>query len=194
MELLLKTDRFLWRRVVPLLQPGFFRMKLISALSLFYISLYKMPRKFLLHFLVGKGTPLHVSTREVVTGNPEVYDEVIEWASRSINRDGAQADLFVSQVKVNNPAHKYSVGSFSLKCQVESGRISLTLRSRYSYMKHCNRLTRHLHHWMNRMNENNRAAAFDVEGDTWTLSMEELKETDTRNDIRKYMNYNVLYV
>lgn len=100
MNALLVLDYYVWKIFVVRIRPAWFRLKPISFLSLLYVSLFPLPRKFLLHYFWGKGSPVKVDTRELVLRNPHILaslkrrleDQLNAYQGDARQGDGKQGD------------------------------------------------------------------------------------------------------
>ena len=72
--------------------------------------------------------------------------------------------------------------------------IKIKIRSNYHYRKDNDRITKHLHNWLYSFKENGKAKDFDIEGTTWSLAYSDLPSTKVNNSIRKYIDFNRLYM
>jgi len=187
-------DYLLWKYLVPLFRPWYFRSKLFSSIAVGYISVYRMPRDFIRHYFRGQGESLDISTKDMITGNPGVYDLVAETFLKLKSGANAEGKLVVGQPLVNNPQFKYSVGSFMIQYQVENGVAKLSVSSWYRYSPSNDRITKYLHRRLNRHERSGDACAFEIRGDEWRFPVKELSEMQPDNRFRKYAGLNILYM
>lgn len=187
-------DMYLWKHFFPAIKPTLFKPKIIALTALLYISIFPLSRKFLRHYLAGKGSVLKVDTRKIITGNPEVFNKLIREIPIQENDKSQGQELKISQLLLSNPDHRYALGSFLIAVHNEGEMIRLKILSNYHFGRDNTRITRHIHRWMHDLKERGIARDFDIEGDTWALPFSELSSIDFSKRLRKYAKFDRLYV
>jgi len=194
MKTLQSIDLYLWKHFFSDLNPALFKAKFVSVISLAYIALFPLPRKFIKHYFSGTGEPLEVDTKKVICENPEVFDKLISDTSTSYAAGLKSKSLAIPQIYVNHPNYNYSLGSFTISYYFEDTIIKISLRSKYQYRKNINRVTKHIHNWLFSLKEKGKAKDFDIKGSDWILPYSELHSSKVNNNIRKYVDFNRLYM
>ncbi|MCG6187093.1 hypothetical protein [Maribellus maritimus] len=171
MKLLMSIDLYLWNHFVPKISEDFFKRKFNSVLAMLYISLFKLPRKFLINYFRGQGKSMVVDTQKLVVENETVLNKLkssVQQSYRTIQKSGS---LFISQADVCNPTYKYSIGSFGINYKFKGATVEVNMHSNYRFQESPDRITRRLHHWLFTLNKTN---DFEIVGNNWTTSVNEL--------------------
>ena len=187
-------DYYLWKYLVPVLKPGIFKVKFMSLLTLLYISLMPLPRKFLKNYFLGRGRTLAIDSKSVLLSNPEVLDLLKNTLiGRQKNRIFSGV-LDVSQLLLTDPNYRYALGSFRIRFVIYKESVRLKVISNYNFDKQNDRITRHLHGWLYSLNERKRAHDFDIHGTEWALQYADLDSVQSKPRIMKKIDYNRLYI
>jgi hypothetical protein len=194
MRILLTIDFMLWKYFIPRLSASAFKSKLVSLCAMAYVSIYKMPRKFLVHYFKGNGKSLHINSQTLITGNVLVHEKLIKAVSRSRQRGEESGELKISQALVYRPNDKYSVGSFTVHYSVNGESVTVSICSNYSYETNSNRVTKYLHDWLCSLKQKGTAHEFEVIGNPWTVSYAALQSTKIDSGYKKFMALNYLLV
>lgn len=187
-------DRYVWRFIVPRLRPDTFRYKIVSAAALAYIAIFRRPRKFLLHFLSGKGTPMEIDTWELVENNPMVHHKIFQEIFHQGRQVTGKGSIQVNQLLVTHPDFKYSVGSLTMDYAIDRRNITLTAFSRYNFGRDTERITMHLHNRMHELEERGKAKSFDIKGNLALRQINELYKPVSKNEANRFAYLNRLYV
>ena len=173
--MLFTLNLYIWKYILPSLKQDLFKSKLFSVLTLLYISLFSIPRKFLLHYFFGKGKHFQVDTQKLILENPLVYREINSsiLSSAGINPSGV---LRISQTDLFNPQYRYSIGSFEINYSIENEKVVFRTASKYRYGQNNNRLSMHLHNWLNQIAQNGRANDFRIIGTEWSIDLLEFRQ------------------
>ena len=175
MKLLLSIDFIIWKYFVPTINMNLFKSKMMSVLALVYISFYRLPRKYLLHYLRGKGKVMVVNTQDLLIENPIVFSKLIREISKAESQGLKKGQLPISQTEVHNPQYKYSLGSFVVDYSLQDRRASISVHSNYHYAENNDRLTKYLHHWLYSFKQKGKVHDFEVEGKPVLVSVNDLK-------------------
>ena len=174
MKLLMSIDLFLWNHFLPKINEDFFKRKFNSVVVLFYISLFNLPRKFLINYFRGQGKCMIVDTRELVTKNEMVLNKLKHSVQRSLEDGQERGYFFISQTDVLNPNYKYSVGSFQINYIIAGGVVQVKMHSNYRFQNSPDRITRHLHHWLFTLKSRYKTNDFEIVGNNWVTNVNEL--------------------
>lgn len=186
-------DLYLWKHFIPNLSASFFKVRVFSKLSLLYISLFPLPRKFIRQYFNGNGESLSVETKKIILNNIEVLEFLQKDISNSINLGKNENYLSIPQIIVTDPNYKYSLGSFSISYTIEEQMLRIKINSNYHFGLNLNRITRHLHNWLYTLKLNGKASDFDITGDTWLVSYSDLSSIKKASPINKF-DFNRLYI
>jgi len=173
--MLLKLDFFLWRCVIPRINADFFKNKMNSTLAIAYISLFRFPRKFLIHYFFGKGKKMKIDTRRLISRNRAVLKKMVNEMGQNEKQNAGCIDF--AQTELFQPNDRYSVGSFRIHYQKESETVKIRLYSYYHFQEAPDRITRYLHHWLHTLKSKGWARDFTVEGNTWKVRVDQLSST-----------------
>ena len=185
MKVLFTLDHMLWKYLVPQINVYWFKSRFTSLLALFYVSLYKLPRKFLFHYFRGKGSSMQINTQSVITGNPSVLTKLQEFISGNPH-DHSDHTFKVCQTSVKNPNYKYSLGSFKVHCALNNGTARLEVYGKYQFKKDPDRITKYLHRWLYSKKMQGKAMDFDYTGNAWSIRADELLNVEP---VPVYKNY-----
>lgn len=204
MNALVVLDYYVWKFLIVRSRPAWFKTKLFSLAALLYVSVFPLPRKFLLHYFRGKGQSMKVDTRELILRNQQVLDILKRSLKNTENEqavNGQQENdgknkirIPIGQHLVNTPDHRYSIGSLTLLCETDGEWLRICMKSHYRFSGDHDRITRYLHRWMDKLRENGTADSFNIEGNTWTISRQSLMSSNAYPRKRKYIDYNILYI
>ncbi len=100
MKILMNLDFYLWNHFVPGISTDFFKRRYNSVLALLYVSLFKLPRKFLLNYLKGNGKAMVLDTQELITRNYEVLNKWKHSVQLAMEERQKRGVLSVSQVDI----------------------------------------------------------------------------------------------
>lgn len=170
--MLLKLDFFLWRYFIPRINADFFKSKIHSSLAIVYISLFRWPRKFLIHYFFGKGKKMNVDTKRLITRNSSVLNKLIN--EMKVNEERNAGFVEVAQTELYQPNDKYSVGSFRIHYQKLSDTVKISMYSYYRFQEAPDRISRYLHQWLYTLKSKAMASDFAVEGNTWVVRLGQL--------------------
>ena len=173
--MLFTLNLYIWKYILPSLKQDLFKSKLFSVLTLLYISLFSIPRKFLLHYFFGKGKHFQVDTQKLISENSLVYQK-INSELFSITKRNKSGVLRISQTDLFNPQYRYSIGSFEISYSIENEKVVLRAASKYRYGQNNNRLSMHLHNWLNQIAQNGRANDFRIIGTEWSIDLLEFRQ------------------
>ena len=174
MKVLLNLDFYLWNHFVPRISAEFFKNKIYSLLAIAYISIYRLPRKFLLHFFRGEGKTMNVDTRRLITCNTFVLNKLTNVLQLSTDEIQDCGFLDICQTEVYQPGDKYSIGSFRINYSRIDETVQITIHSNYRFQESPDRITKYLHRWLFSLKSKEKANDFAVEGNKWTVQMNEL--------------------
>ena len=174
MNILLSLDFYMWNHFVPRISAEFFKNRFNSSLALAYISVYRLPRKFLLHYFRGKGQTMNVGTRRLITRNTAVLNKLVNVLKLSADDKQDSGVLDICQTEIYQPGDKYSIGSFRINYFRIDETVQLTIHSNYRFQESPDRITKHLHHRLFSLKSKEKASDFAVEGNKWTVQMNEL--------------------
>lgn len=166
----------------------------MSLLTLLYITLFPLPRKFLKNYFLGKGKTFAIDSKSVILNNPEVLDLLKNTVKNRQTIQIASGVIDVSQLLLTDPNYRYALGSFQIQFTRHKESLRLKVISNYNFDKDNDRITRHLHSWMHSMNEKKRANDFDIHGTEWAFQTSDLETIRPKQVIRKKIDYNRLYV
>ncbi|QGY42940.1 hypothetical protein GM418_04485 [Maribellus comscasis] len=174
MKLLMSIDLYLWNHFVPKISEDFFKRKFNSVLAMSYISLFKLPRKFLMNYFRGQGRSMVVDTQKLVVENETVLNKLKSSVQQSF-REGQKSGFFcISQADIYNPAYKYSIGSFRINYKFTGTVVEVNMHSDYRFQESPDRITRHIHHWLFTLKSRNKTNDFEIFGKSWMTSVNEL--------------------
>ncbi len=174
-------DLYVWKYLVPKIRTSWFESGFMSAVSLIYISLFPLPRKFLLHYLSAKGTKVEVETEDVLRNNPLVMEKIRQEIWKKKLNGEKNGMLKIPQYLVDQANHRYSIGSFSVHYEIENERVGLRILSDYHFGKDPDRITRYVHRRMFALKEKGKASDFLVKGNEWRMTFEQLSSIKTEN-------------
>ena len=183
MKLLLSLDHYLWNHFIPKIDMDFFRSNFNSTIAMFYISLYKLPRRFLMNYFFGQGKIMRVDTKKLITGNQMVLNRLIDVLQSDVEKKQNSGSLAIYQTDVSDPNYRYSIGSFLLNYKKADDKIMLKIHSDYRFQKSPDRITKHLHHWLFTLKNKEKACDFAVEGSNWTVQMNELTSLENKQNL-----------
>lgn len=171
-------DNYLFNTIAAKLNPRFFKFRPLQIFAIAYISLFPLPRKFLIHYFKGNGRKLLVKTKNVILSNPLVLSEI----TRQINKvdDESFKCIPINQRYLSDPNYRYSIGSFNLNIKLTDNVITLYLTSEYKYTTNTNRVTQYIHNWLNAFCYRGIANTFLVEGTSWFLTVDRLFEYEKK--------------
>jgi len=192
MKMLISLDLFLWNNLMPKINADIFKFKPASLLAIFYISLFYLPRKFLINYFRGKEKKIVVDTREVITGNNEVLSKLINAIQCDKNKSKFCGTLSICQTDVYNPNYKYSIGSFRINYQQNGETVNVTIQSKYRFQESSGRITKHLHNWLIIAKNSGRASEFKVQGKCWQTNLQELRLLKLKNQNQKSPKFKLL--
>ncbi len=191
---ILTIDLFLWKYLIPYLNPHIFKSKIISVAAIFYISCFKLPRKFISHYFKGNGQDLNIDSKEIIMKNPLVYDKLISAILETQKPGQFENTLRINQSCVCNPIYRYSVGSFDIFYSFSDELINISTSTKYMFLNNSSRITKYLHNWLFSLKEKGYANDFDVIGNQWTLTYSELLSIKTEDRFRKYGIREIIYI
>ncbi|HKI90362.1 MAG TPA: hypothetical protein VKA38_15150 [Draconibacterium sp.] len=174
MKMLLSLDFFLWNHFIPRISAEFFKNKINSSLAMTYISMYKLPRKFLIHYFRGKGQTMNVDSRQLITRNSAVLNKLVTVLQFTDDEKQVGGFLDICQTDVYQPNDKYSIGSFRINYSRIGETVQVNILSNYRFQESPDRITKHLHHWLFTLKNKGKASDFAIEGNNWTIQMNEL--------------------
>jgi len=148
----------------------YFKNKLICLCAFVYISLFKLPRKYLTNYFIGNETNLKFDTEKLFKDNPLVYQKVKDYLFNSQNGVNPEGFLSISSRELVNPNYKYSIGSFRINYIIDNGLIKFDFISNYHYTSNTNRVTKYLHNWLCELKEKGFGHDFLIHGNTWEVS------------------------
>jgi hypothetical protein len=173
--MLFTLNLYIWKYILPSLKQDLFKSKIFSLFTLLYISVFSLPRKFLLHYFFGKGKQFQVDTQKLISENPLVYQKIKSELFSLSNRDKSGV-LRVSQSDLFDPQFRYSIGSFEINYSVENEKVVFRAASKYRYGQNNNRLSMHLHNWLNQFAKNGQANDFQIIGTDWSIDLLEFRQ------------------
>ncbi len=192
MKMLLSLDFFLWTHFVPRISAEFFKNKINSLLAMAYISIYRLPRKFLTNYFQGNGKIMVVDTKELIECNFLVLNMLIKELQASLIKNQANGSLVISQTDVSDPNYRYSVGSFIMNYKRIDERVTINIESKYRFRESPDRITKHLHHWLFTLKNKGKASDFAIEGNNWTIDMNELNSFENQQKSMSYLQGKLL--
>lgn len=180
MKMLIQFDLYLWNHFIPKIDADFFERKINSILAMLYISLFKMPRKFLFNYFRGEGKTMFVDTRELVTRNQVVLNKLADAVQTDAEKGKSNGSVVIAQTDISDPNYRYSVGSFHLNYKLQDGLVIVKLSSSYRFRNSTDRITKHLHHWLFTLKNKGKANDYAVEGQNWTIPVKELSSQENQ--------------
>ncbi len=174
MKILLRLDLFLWNYFIPNVKAKIFKNRLIALLAMVYVSMYRLPRMFLMNYFSGKGNEMLIDTKEFLTSNYVVLNKLIEAISIS-RSDGLSNDsIDICQTDVYDPNYKYAIGSFRIDYALNNQDVIITVSSIYRFGLYSDRITKHLHRWLYSLEMKGYAKEFNIEGTPWFINSSKL--------------------
>ncbi len=192
MKILMNLDFYLWNHFVPGISTDFFKRRYNSVLALLYVSLFKLPRKFLLNYLKGNGKAMVLDTQKLITRNYEVLNKWKHSVQLAMEERQKRGVLSVSQVDICNPNYKYSIGSFSVNYFIKDGIVVTNIQSVYRFQNNPDRITKHLHNWLFSLRNKGITNDFDIIGIEWKIGLNELNSLIPEKYIEKHHRLKVL--
>jgi hypothetical protein len=159
---------------MPKLKEKSFKNRMLCFVALAYISMFKLPRKFLVNYFRGKGKAMIVDTNKLILSNNIVLDKFAEAITSAKKNGSTKGYLRICQTDVHDPNYKYSIGSFTIQYSIHDESIEAAIESGYHFKHNPNRLTRHLHSWLFSLATKGYAKSFNVKGSLMTLTFSEL--------------------
>lgn len=192
MNMLMRLDLYLWNHFIPKINAEFFRSKFNSFLAMAYISLYKLPRKFLLNYIRGKEEIMFIDSKKLIIRNQEVLNKLKETLQSDFERGRFNGSVHICQTNIYDPNYRYSVGSFWIDYAWENEKVKISIRSNYRFQKSPDRITKHLHNWLFTMKNNRNASDFKIEGKEWITDLQELNGLNVNDMNQKTPNLKLL--
>ncbi len=192
MKILLTLDLFIWNYFIPNINAKIFKNRMIALLALVYVSMFKLPRKFLMNYFRGKGNHIPIDTKEFITGNYAVLNKLIDAISRYNSGGFKDGFLDICQTDVYDPNYKYSVGSFRINYSLSGENVIIAIRSNYGFGLYSDRITKHLHRWLYSLKTKGYTKDFKIEGNAWLISSSKLMSSKIENQVKKSSNFNFL--
>ena len=192
MKMLVALDLYLWNRFIPKINADFFKNKFNSILVMAYISLYRLPRRFLINYFLGRGKVMVVDSKELIIRNPVIFEKLKETIRDDIAKGRTGGSLPVSQTDVYDPVYKYSVGSFNIRYVLVVETIILNIESDYRFQESPERITKYLHNWLYTMKNNGNARDFKIIGIDWITDLNELNTVKVKDTNQKLIKLHVL--
>lgn len=192
MKILSTFDLYLWNYYVPKINEENFKNRMFRFFAMAYISVFKLPRKFLTNYFQGNGKEMVIETSKLIVSNYVVFNKFFEAISTSISKGLTEGSLNICQTDVHDPNYKYSIGSFTINYSLYGESIEITVNSGYHFQLHPNRLTKHLHSWLYSLTTKGYAMNFKIKGNTWTTSFAELASAKVSNKPKKHPKYTYL--
>lgn len=174
MKMILSLDTYLWNHIIPKIDKNFFRYKFNSVLAVTYISLYHLPRKYLVNYFNGKGKTLFLDTQKLIMNNQVVLNKLIETIQSDVKYGRTEGALAIGQTYISDPNYRYSLGSFQLKYLIVENTVQINIQSNYRFQESPDRITKYLHHWLFSLKNKGKANDFAIEGNNWTVQMNDL--------------------
>ncbi|MBL1215522.1 MAG: hypothetical protein HND52_19305 [Ignavibacteriae bacterium] len=172
---------YLWKYILPAIKQDFFKSKIISFFTLFYISIFSLPRKFLIHFFFGKGSDYIIDTEKMILENPLVYQKLNSALNDNFKNE-TKGVVHFSQIDLYNPQYRYSIGSFEVNYSIENNNIDFQVTSIYRYGRNNDRLSKHLHNWLNGFAKSGGANDFRIVGTEWSIHLLEFRQKNIQFD------------
>ncbi len=172
--MLMRLDLWLWNLLVPNMNVDFFKHKINSFLVIVYVSMYKLPRKFLANYFFGNGKTVAVDSRKLIVRNHLVLNKLKEALQPDTENSRASGFVNICQTDVFDPNYRYSVGSFRINYLRKNEIVRINIHANYRFQESPNRLTKHLHHWLFSLKQGGKASDFRIEGNDWVVTMNEL--------------------
>lgn len=192
MKMLMRLDLYLWNHLLPKINAGFFRNKFNTVLAMAYVSLYRLPRKFLLNYFFGKGNEMVVNSKDVIIRNPLVLNNLKDALQSDIKQGRVGGSLPVSQVIVYDPNYKYSLGSFLINYLLVGETVVVSVQSDYRFQQDPERLTKYLHNWLFALNNKGKSSDFKITGNDWITNLNELSTINADKSIHGNPRLNLL--
>lgn len=189
MNILSTFDLYLWNYYVPKISEENFKNRMFCLFAMAYISVFKLPRKFLINYFRGNGKEMVIETSKLIVSNYVVFNKFFEAISTSINKGLTEGSLNICQTDVHDPNYKYSIGSFTINYSLNGESIEIIVNSGYHFQLYPNRLTKHLHSWLYSLTNNGYAMKFKIKGNPWTTSFSELVSAKVSNKPKKHPKY-----
>lgn len=183
MKMLLRLDFFLWNHFVSRINTEFFKNNINSSLAMVYISLYKLPRRFLINYFNGQGKTMVVDTQKLITRNQVVLNKLIDVIQSDAEKGQADGSLAVYQTDVSDPNYRYSIGSFRMNYKRGDDKVMIKIYSNYRFQQSPDRITKHLHQWLFTLKNKGKASDFAIEGNNWTVQMNDLTSMENEQKL-----------
>ena len=148
-------------------------------MAMVYISIYRLPRNFLIHYVWGNGQTLNVNTQSLITRNTVVLNKLKNVLQLSAEKKQVSGFVDIFQTEIYQPGDRYSIGSFRLNFSRIDETVQLNIRSNYRYQESSDRITKHLHQWLFSFENKGKASGFAIEGNNWSVQINELHSTGT---------------
>lgn len=191
-KVLLRLDFFLWDYFMPKINTNFFKWKINSFLALVYISIYPLPRKFLINYFRGKEKLMVINSRELIVNNHLIINKFVNKIQSEILVNKVDGTLQVCQIDVDNPNYKYSVGSFIIDYQLDHGKVKVDIHSKYEFKDSPGRITNHLHKWLYALKTKGKAHDFGIKADSWQTDLQELNILKAEHTGKKSPKFKLL--
>ncbi|WP_159517725.1 hypothetical protein [Sunxiuqinia indica] len=185
MNALSTFDLYLWNLYVPILNEKSFKNRLLCIIALCYISIYRLPRKFLINYFRGNGKEMVIDSDKLIMRNNVVLNKLTEAITIFKNNGLTEGEFNICQTDVHDPNYKYSVGSFRVNYSIHNESIDIRIDSDYHFQHNPDRLTKHLHNWLYSKTLKGCARSFTVQSSPLTKTFSELIYAKTNNKQRK---------
>lgn len=186
-------DLYLCDYFLPKVSEDSFKNRIFCLFALTYISVFKLPRKFLINYFRGNGKEMVIESKKMIISNYVVFNRFFEEISTSRNKGFTKGAMSICQTDVHNPNYRYSVGSFTINYSLNGGSIEISVNSDYNFKPNPDRLTKHLHSWLYSMTTKGYAMSFKVRGNSWTTSFSELASIKDSNKPKRMPKNTYVY-
>ncbi len=193
MKILTTFDLYLCDYFLPKISEENFKNRIFCLFAITYISVFKLPRKFLINYFRGNGKEMVIETRKLIISNYVVFNNFFEAISTSINKGLTEGSLNICQTDVHDPNYRYSIGSFTINYSLYGESIEINVNSGYNFQPYPDRLTKHLHRWLYSMTTKGYVMNFKIRGNSWTTSFSELASAKVSNTPKRFPKNTYVY-
>jgi len=186
-------DLYLTDYLLPKVSEVSFKNRVFCLFAMTYISIFKLPRKFLINYFRGNGKEMVIESKKLIISNHVVFNKIFEEISDSINKGLTKGSINICQTDVYEPNFRYSIGSFTIYYSLNGESIEINVKSDYNFKSYPERLTKYLHSWLYSMSIKGYAMNFKIRGNSWTTSFSELASTKESNKPKRIPKNTYVY-
>ena len=123
-----------------------------------------------------------VDTKCLITRNNIVLNKLVN-VLQSTDEKQFRGSLDICQTDIFQPNDKYSIGSFGINYYRSGETVQINIYSNYRFQLSPDRISKHLHHWLFVVKNKGKANDFAIEGNNWTVKMNELTSLGNQQKI-----------